>query len=225
MKKTLIVAAALVATSLASFGQGSFLFSGPSKGIWDNYSVQNVGKISGETLDVAFLVGTGTPLIASIATSVATNAATTSFGTSFANATAWSDILSDPNFSLATSGGTNVQASVVGSNGSFVAEGGSSFLVTGTTAGATYTVYTIAWNSAYATPALASAAHSAVGWSAAFSYVSGNPGGLPPTSPQTYTTSVTPFGVVPGVGPEPGTIALAGMGIASLLAFRRRNSK
>lgn len=224
MKKTLIVAAALVATSVASFAQGSFLFSGNSKGIWDNYST-SAGHLTGETLDVSFLVGTGTPEIASIATSVATNAASTTFGTSFANATAWSDILSDPNFSLATSSGTNMISVVSASNGSFQGNGSQSFLVTGTTAGATYTVYAIAWNSAYATPALAAAAHSAVGWSAAFSYVSGNPGALPPTSPASFAAGMTAFGVVPGTVPEPGTIALAGMGIASLLAFRRRNSK
>ncbi len=224
MKKTLIVAAALVATSVASFAQGSFLFSGNSKGIWDDYSTSSA-HLGGLTLDVTFLVGTGTPLISSLATSVATNAITLGTDKSFSNATAWSDILSDPNFSLATSSGTNMISVVSASNGSFQGNGSQSFLVTGTTAGSTYTVYAVAWNSAYATPALASAAHSAVGWSAAFSYVSGNPGALPPTSPASFAAGMAAFGVAPGVVPEPGTIALAGMGIASLLAFRRRNSK
>ena len=224
MKKTLIVAAALVVTSVASFAQGTFLFAGGTKAIWDNYST-TAGHFSGETLTVGFLFGTGTPLIAGIMSSVPTNAIAQSLDKSFSNATAWSDILSDPNYTLATSSSTNIQASVSSANGGFSGNGGGSFLVTGTTGGGTYNVYAVAWNSAYATPALAAAAHSAVGWSAVFSYVSGNPVGSPPTSPQVFSTSLTPFGVAPGVVPEPGTIALAGMGIASLLAFRRRNSK
>jgi len=59
-----------------------------------------------------------------------------------------------------------------------------------------------------------------LGVSTVFSLVSGNPNGTPSTTP----TSTA--GIFPGVTlipvPEPTTIALAGLGAASLLLFRRR---
>jgi len=225
MKKTLIIAAALAVTSVASFAQGTFFFTGNTKTVWDNYTTA-VGHLNAANEDVAFLIGTGTPKIAQVAASVATNAA--SAGVTWSAATAWSDILGDSNFFLATnsaSSSTAAIAAVATTSGAWSYNSAGSFTVNGTTAGATYTVYAIAWNAAYATPALASAANSAVGWSAAFTYVAGNPGAQPPTTPQAFNASVTAFGVSAGAVPEPGTIALAGMGIASLLAFRRRNSK
>ncbi len=216
MKRIIIAIGLALLAALATFAQGTFLFSGNSKSVWDNYST-SLPHISGETLTVAFLFGTGTPKIAQIGSSVATNAEWNMYITS----TAWSDILGDPNYTLATSGGTNIQASVITSYGAWIGNGNSSYLVTGSTGGATYTVYVIAWDSAYATPAAAQAADAAVGWSAPFTYFTGNPNAQPPTSPQAFNTSVIPFGVLLPI-PEPSTLALAGVGIASLFVFRDR---
>jgi hypothetical protein len=101
---------------------------------------------------------------------------------------------------------------------------GNSFQVAGTTAGNLYELFIIGWSSAYADPIAAAAANAPVGWSGTFTYASG--------STPTVTASGAPlasfsasgggaFGVVSAI-PEPTTFALAGLGAAALLIFRRR---
>lgn len=58
------------------------------------------------------------------------------------------------------------------------------------------------------------------GRTAVFSNPTGAPTGSPPTPPAFLTGWVTPITVSPI--PEPSTIALAGLGLASLLVIRRR---
>lgn len=59
------------------------------------------------------------------------------------------------------------------------------------------------------------------GESAAFTVVLGNPNSVPPGTPATLT-GLKSFNLTTGV-PEPSTFALAGLGAAALLFFRRRN--
>jgi hypothetical protein len=216
MKKTIVIAAALVSTCVATFAQGNFLFSGPSKGVWDDFSVAGVSKLASADIDVTFLFAAGsvTPNIDSdISTSTTTNQTQNSFN----DTTAWNDILNGQ-FTIATNNGAVAVATTSASpvNGSWNYNSSTSFSDTAASGGTAYTVYVIAWSSAYATPQAAAAANSPVGWSLPFSYTPTS--GI--TGAPTMSTSITPFGVV--ATPEPTTIALAGMGVASLLAFRRR---
>jgi len=223
MKKNLLIAAAVMVVSVSSFGQGLFLFSGNTKTAWDNFTVPNVGKL-GATIDVALLWAPSgsSAAITSIMASTPTNAAVV--GTTYSAPAAWSAILNDPNFHFAVDGGTsaNVQSTTT-AGGAWTYNGSGSFSVNGTAGNTPYSVFVIGWSSAYATPALAAAANAPLGWSSVFSYTSGQlpsgPGAFPAGTPAQQ------FGVLQGtVGtvPEPATLALAGLGGASLLFFRRK---
>ena len=225
MKLILLSVALAFLAVPAAFGGGMFLFSGNTKSVWDNTMV--VPKVTTtNTFDVAFLIGSGTPAIDSIAPSIPTNNVPPGNVVTYFSANAWNDIFNDPNFHLATNGSVTVVATASSVNGSWAYDGANSFADPYTTGGTMYNVYAIGWLAANGatTPQQAAALDEPVGWSAVFSYTTGDPLGLPPTPPDAFHQKVTPFGVA-GIVPEPGTIALAGMGIASLLAFRRRNSK
>ena len=223
MKKLLVVLTLVGAVSATALAQGNFQFSGASKGVWDNYSTAN-GHISGQNIDVSFFWGTGTPLIQGIAGSgfgssgggiyTPTNGVTT--GTTFSVSTAWTDILTDPNFHMATNGVTPVVQLASSSNGGFSYNGGTGFAINAAS-GQAYNVFVIGWNATYADPFAAQAAGSAVGWSQVFSYTATT--GV--TQPALMSGSALPFGVISST-PEPGTMALAALGGASLLLFRRR---
>ena len=217
MKKA-ILAIALVATGLSSFGQGYVAFTTGTRQVWDTL-VSPIKPDAG--LNVGFLwapVGT-TATITSLAASTATN------GTTSVNiATAWSDILgSNGGYTLAVNGGSSATVvQVTSSVGGVSYNSAGTFLLAGTTAGSSYSFYAIAWSNAYSTPQAAQTAGAAVGWSSVFTY---STGAAANSTPLNFTSSgMTPFGLAGAPVPEPGTIALAGMGIASLLAFRRRNS-
>jgi hypothetical protein len=97
---------------------------------------------------------------------------------------------------------------------------GGTVAVNGSTAGEAITMYVVAWNSAYATPAAAAAAGSAIGWSTPFNWTTGTS-----TSPgSAITGSLSSFYVdlVPTATPEPGTLALAALGGAAMLFIRRK---
>jgi hypothetical protein len=230
--KKLIVTLALAAVGVSgAFAQGDFAFAGPgARGVWDDFSTPGTGHLAAD-IDVAFLFGStaNTPLVDAIAASTATN------GTTQITSSAWTDILTDPNFELATNdnGGSPVLA--VGtspSNGaySYTPPGGSAgggFAVDGSASGGgSYRVFIIGWNSAYATPQAAALAGAAVGWSQYFTYaaVAGpNPGPAGSTSSMLSNAgnaTVLQFGVE--ATPEPTTIALAGLGGLALLGLRRK---
>jgi hypothetical protein len=165
---------------------------------------------------VAFLwAASGTPAVDSILASVI-NTATVSSSTWQAS-TAWTDILTDPTFTLArdVNAGNAVAVAQTLTSGAFQYNSGSVFGINGTTAGTPVQVFEIGWSSAYATPALAAAANSAVGWSAVFAY-----------TPTLFTATPVPMAAPTQWGtagvPEPSTMALAGLGSLSLLLFRRR---
>jgi len=217
MKKILtIIALGSTLASISASAQGYVQFGLGTKSIWDGITT-NVMKLNANTLDVAFLWGNGTALISSVSPSTPTNGLATAF--SYNPQAAWSAILSDPNYSLAsnTNGGA-IAIGVTGNGGGMAEYGGQVLGVTGTSSGTSYNVYVIAWSSAYSSPALASAAGAAVGWSAPFSYSFASSIGTPANF--SSTAGFTPFGVI--AVPEPASFALAGLGAAAMLIFRRR---
>lgn len=217
MKKLLIIATAAVSLSgLSVMGQGYFQFSGSTRGVWDAFTLANGGASKlGATMNVAFLWGSGSALVSSVSSSTATNGSTV-----FSPADAWTAILNDPNYTLAIDANKSTAAiasSAANGAWSYTSTAGTIFPVTGTGSGA-YSVFVIGWDKTYATPADAAAANSAVGWSQVFSYTAANNVGTPLSMP---ASGLTPFGVIAPV-PEPATFALAGLGAAALLVFRRK---
>ena len=225
MKPIQLVFAIAFLAGPAAYADGMFLFSVTVRDVWDDTKAPPKVTTT-NTFDVSFLIGSGTPVVDSIAPAIPTNNMPPGNVVTYYAANAWNDIFNDPNFHLATNGSVTVVATASSVNGGWVYNGANSFSDPYTTGGNTYTVYAIGWlaNNGATTPQQAAALDEPVGWSTAFSYTTGNPSGLPPTPPDAFNQKVSPFGVA-GIVPEPGTIALAGMGIASLLAFRRRNSK
>jgi hypothetical protein len=141
---------------------------------------------------------------------------------SLSGTTAWADILGDSNFILATNLTTaSVISATSSSLGTISYLSGGTIVVTNTASGGgTASIIAIGWNSAYATPQLAQANNSPVGWSAVFTYAY-KAGPVPgPAGTPGNMNGLFQFGVAPV--PEPATMALAGLGGLSLLLFRRR---
>ncbi len=132
----------------------------------------------------------------------------------------WTKIL-DGQFTLATNSSTGFLATQrTLANGAITYNGGANFPVTGTTGNTTYTIYMISWDAQYATPEIAAANNSALGWSTPFQYTSGlNVASSLPTMSGVVASFGTFF---LDVTPEPTTLALAVVGGLSLLACRRK---
>lgn len=212
--KKLIAIVAVAVTGFASFGQGYFSFTSNTRGAWDAFTTPSSPKLAAD-INVGFLWGTGTALISGVFNSIATN--NTTGLTPSQLATAWTDITTDPNFKIANVSGVPVVTGT-SAGGAWNYNSGGTFGVDNTSAGSVYTLIAFGWSNAYATPALAAAAGSPVGWSAPFSYTSVASIGTPLTM---NASGLLPFGVTTVV-PEPATIALAGLGGLALLALRRK---
>jgi hypothetical protein len=224
MKK--IIAISLVAVSFAAtsaFGQGYFQFTSGKSQAYDGFTTPGV-SVLGPTVNVAFLwaAAATTPAVDAFATrSLPTGNNTTT--TAYTAAQAWTAILTGP-FTLAhNSADSSLVTALTSATGVVSYNGGGGFGVLGTTDSIAYTIYEISWSSAYATPALAAAANgglgSAVGWSAPVQYTpvtQTNPGIIP------FTGLFPSFGTFLPIVPEPTTLALAALGGASLLLFRRK---
>jgi len=219
--KKIVLLATLAATlsGLSAFGQGSFIFGTAASYVWDNYTTSS--GIKDALPKVTFLWGSGTPLVDSAPgpDHVATNNAPSSV-----SGTAWTSITSDPSFHFATNNTSGLLVvGTTGAAGTVVYNGGSTFFVTGTSAsGGSTTVFMVAWDGNYADPFAAAAANAAVGWSRPFTYVYAPTAG----TPQNFSANANTAGVDAKFGvspiPEPSTFALAGLGAAALLIFRRR---
>jgi hypothetical protein len=210
----LLIIMALALTGFSAFGQGYFLFTANKNSVWDNRIAAPGG---GHTI-AAFLWGPADTVGLLGTVGSPTNA--------FFPFLAWDHILIDPQFHFATNvtsgalvtqpvNATGLQIGGIG----YLA--GASFTVAGTSPGAVYTIYCIAWDSTYATPLNAAAAGSpAIGWSNPFQYASGATAASPVVG--FSTSGMQPFGV--GI-PEPTAVALGGLGVATLLFRRRMPSK
>jgi len=220
MKKT--IALSLIAVSLAAssaFGQGYFLFTSGKSQAYDGFTTPGAAATAA-TVDVAFLwaAASTTPDVSALLASTPKLGNSTT-AEAYTVAQAWG-FINDGQFTLAVDNGTGNPAIVkTVANGSITYNAGADFGVTGTAPGSTYTVYEISWNAAYANPTAAAAAGSAVGWSAPIQYTAVSSIGTPATF-----AGIAGFGTFapPGAVPEPGTMALAGLGGLSMLAFRRR---
>jgi hypothetical protein len=79
------------------------------------------------------------------------------------------------------------------------------------------------WMGSFATFDAAAAANSEVGVSGSFSIKPGNPAATPIPDPPASTLGLFPgMTLAVAVIPEPSSLALAGLGAAALLIFRRR---
>jgi len=214
MKKQIIIAALTVAASVSTFAQGYVLFSSTkAAGVWYSPGAStNVTAVIGNGgIDVGFMYAlSGTPLVGATGTPTTSNVQAS-----------WTSILSDPNFQFANNfvgGGLVVQAvnnSGV-AQGGWAYNGGSAFQLSGVAGGTTIQALAVAWDSHYATPALAAAAGSFLGWGNTISYAVGTTG----STTSFAAAGSTVFGVQPV--PEPATFALAGLGMAAMLVSRRR---
>jgi len=209
----------------SAMGQGYFNFNASTKSVWDGVT-QTPMKVNANTLLVEVLWGAAS---ATPAVDAATGLSSTpTNGVNSANflynpAVAWSAILGDSNFQVANRADSGSNAVYnVGNGGSIVA--GTQNPVTGTSSGQNYNIYMVAWSNAYATPALAAAAGAAVGWSSVIPYsaVSAISGAatISASALAAGNQALSQFGVYSV--PEPASFALAGLGAAAMLIFRRR---
>jgi hypothetical protein len=218
MKKLVIISTLIATVAGTAFGQGYFQFTSNKSQVWDGFTTPNTATRS-SLVNVSFLWSASTVAVPAVSSILASTPNTTTVGGStWAAADAWAAILTDPNFTLALNANAG-NAVVVGqslSTGSITYNNNAVFGIAGTTASVAVRVFEIGWSSGYATPQLAQAGNSAVGWSAAWNYTPSAFTGAP-----TAMNAPSQFGTG-GIVPEPSTIALAGLGGLSLLLFRRR---
>jgi hypothetical protein len=220
MKK--IIALTVLATTIASssvFGQGYFLLTSGKSQAYDGFTTPAVSTPA-STMNVAVLwaAASTTPTVSALLSSTPYIGGTNGSAQSYTVATAWSDILNGQ-FQFATNSATSTMViQQTSGTGSVVYNASKTFGVLGTAPQTVYTVFEIAWSAAYATPWDARTAGGAVGWSSPLQYT---------LATSTDQTQVAPafvkYGVfTPASAPEPSTMALAALGGASLLLFRRR---
>jgi hypothetical protein len=213
MKKFIVIASLTTSlTGLSAFGQGYFQFTTGKSQVWDCFSSGSPQLAT--TVNVAFLWGANgaVPAVGSLMASTPASGFPT-----YTTSAAWTAILTDPNFTLAVNN-ANSQVAVAQSaaGGSITYNGGTAFGVSGTSPSVAYSLFMVGWDANYATPALASVANAAVGWSAPFTYTATAFTAVP-TSMSGRTAAFGVWGI-----PEPSTLVMAGFGSLFLLLFRRR---
>jgi len=224
MKK--LIALSMVAVSLAAssaFGQGYFLFTSSKSQAYDGTGAT---AVLGSTINVALLWGAAstTPAVDALATQSLKlgNNTTTAASAGYTAAQAWAAITGDGAFQVAINQATgNAVTALTSTTGAIAYNANGSFGITGTSPGSTYTLYEVSFSSAYSTLAAAAAAGAALGWSGPAQYTAVSSIGTPATTAGLFPSFGT-FLPVAAPTPEPGTMALAAIGGASLLLFRRK---
>jgi len=213
MKKIIalsLVAGSLVATS--ALGQGYLIDQSGRSAVYDGFTTPGAAALDTKVDVALFWAAAGTtPTVDGLSTSTPTSS---NAGVSTA---AWTDILNGQfteAFDSTALNGLVVTATTT--KGIVSYNGGFSFGIQGTAVGSTYTLYEVSWNAAYNTAQAAAAANSAVGWSAPVQFTL-----FGATDPTITSPTFSQFGTVVTT-PEPTTMALAGLGGAALLAFRRK---
>jgi hypothetical protein len=198
---------------VTSFAQGNFTFNNSSTSlVWENISTAGGPLVkAGPVLEVAVMWTTN---LAAVPTTFP-NGPTTYGGS-------WLGILTDPNFHLAldTAGGNPPIVSTCGGAPPFagIYLGGIHYIF-GSSAAQTIQLYVFGWDKSYGVdPVAAAVAFAPVGYSSPIQYTLGStalPGG------SLGNAGISGFAVVV---PEPSSCALAGLGAAALLIFRRRRN-
>jgi len=192
MKKLILSVTALAACSVGAYAQGVVYFTSPVGAISINGQLDTATDINAELLTSATASGTFTP-VAQLLLSSSNTSSDHAIGFDS------SDIVSATGDITAKHTGTLAE------------QGGNAFAVNGTSSAFFIVEAWLGSSSTYDT----TVAHGAT---AAFSQVLGN--AQSPT-PQTLT-SMPALNLATTVVPEPSTLAMAGVGLASMLIFRRR---
>jgi len=214
MKKSLLTLSILGLTAAGSFAQGYFLFTASKGATWESFSTGSPQLSSGNVYTSFLWANSG-----SFSGGIATNAVSPNGGS-------WATVnsLLGSGFSVAVNNANSTEVDVL-SNTSTLAKGGinynasSTFQVANTVAGNSYVIVPVAWAStggATLSAALAAGANLGIGNS--FTYASG--ASSLATVPSFTTAGMLPFGVAPV--PEPTSFALAGIGAAAMMIFRRK---
>jgi hypothetical protein len=218
MKK--LIAITLLATSLAgtsAFGQGYFKFASGKSEVYDG---STASAVLSTKIQVALLWAA-----ASTANPFSGLQASTQILGNTTTQPVWTDVqaqnaLSGSTFQFASS--SFIGGAVTGftlANGSISFASGGNFDITGTLSSTPYTLMLVSWDRQYSSFANAAANNGAIGWSVPIQVTSGT--GL--TDNSVTSAPFGQFGTFPGGPvPEPGTMALAALGGASLLLFRRK---
>ena len=219
MKKILLIGVIFGAT-LSGFSQGYLNFATSKSYVWDSFTTPGTSVVAPGNVNVAFLFS------ASGTVPWATSGEPTN-STSLISNLSWANVLAltGSGWSWGTNQGNSTLA-VIADTGSGVTKGNinynssASFQVLGLPTSGNVNVLVVGWSSTYSTYQAAATAGSVLGVSSVFSYAVGASSSSPVS---TFSNSgMTAFGVVPV--PEPSTLALAALGGASLLLFRRRKA-
>ena len=232
MKKQIaILALAAVSSAFSVFGQGYVNMSTSTHRLYDQFTTPGVG-VYGTTIDYAIywaLVSTADPLSAvpgagsqygqgggAAVQQVATNGVASNTGTGAGNINA---LLTANGFTLGRD--FAMSSNAVSSTTAASAANYGQFQMSGTTAGNTYELIMVGWNASAGASAILNGTYAAIGWSNPFNYLTGTSASDPNGQTLLSSSGMNQFGIAPVV-PEPGTLALAALGGASLLAFRRK---